>query len=171
MSDQPHAAQRTIEEYLLGSLSPLILLRNMMIRKTTSPSDSYYRIHLDSRQFGEPGYHEPRDLGKYDNEARPLIHRLERDPAVAKRIAELRAMGFNPYFGMYGEPWVRMLTFYIPLNPDAEARLRAEAKTAAGVRTQWESQEFDRRLDLYIKQRWGPDWQEWRELFPLVEFP
>ena len=170
MGDEPHKVW-TPEERLLASLSSVILLRDVMIQRTNSPSDLWYRVILDSRQLGEPGYHRWEDLRKYDEEARALIERFERDPAISKRFAELRAMGFTPRFGVYDEPWVRMLTFHMPLNAKAEARLRDDAKIAAGVRTRSESQEFDRRLELYIKQRWGPDWREWRERFPLVEFP
>lgn len=172
MVDQPHKVGKgTPEERLLGSLSSILLLRDLMIQRTNSPLDQWYRIILHSRQLGEPGYNRWEDLRNYDKEVRPLIERLERDPAISKRFAELRAMGFNPGFGIYDEPWVRMLTFRMPLNAKAEARLREDAKVAAGVRTRQESQEFDRQLELYIKQRWGADWREWRERFPLVEFP
>lgn len=160
-----------MEERLVGALSPLFLLRDVMIQRTASPSDLYYRIYLDSRHLGDPGYNQSGDLLKYKPEANALIERFERHPALAKRLAELRAMGFKPYFGVYDEPWVSMLTFFLPLDPKAEARLRQEAKSAAGIRTHSESQEFDRRLDLYVKQGWGPDWKKWRELFPLVQFP
>ena len=172
MSVEPHKpGQRSIEERLLTSLSSILLLRNVMIQRTTWPSDPWYRIILDSRQLGEPGYHRHEDLQKYDEEARPLIERLERDAAIAKRLAELRAMGFKPHFAIYDEPWVRMLIFYLPLDPAAETRLRHEAKAAAGIRTTSESDEFDRRLELYLKQNYASDWREWRDRFPLVEFP
>ena len=173
MSDEPQkASQRAKEELLLGQISPVLLLRNVMIQRTNSPSDDrWHRIILDSRHLGDPGYHRSEDLRKYDEEARLLIDRFEGDPAISKRIRELRAMGFNPHFAVYDEPWVRMLIFYLTLNPDAEALLRDEAKAAAGVRTSRDSEEFDYRLELYIKQRYAPDWQEWRERFPLMEFP
>ena len=172
MSDESNKPEQpTAEERLLASLSSPLLLRNVMIHRTISPSDQWYRIILDSCHLGQPGYHRHEDLGKYDEEARPLIDRLERDPALSKRFAELRAMGFNPRFGIYDEPWVRTLTFYLPLNPDAEKRLRDDAKAAAGVRTKSESEEFDRRLELFLKQHYAADSQKWRERFPLVKFP
>jgi hypothetical protein len=171
MGENQQSSQCTKEEQLLALMSALLLLRNVMIHKTNSPADNRYRIILDSRQLGDPGYHRPEDLRKYDEEASLMIDRFERDPAISNRVAELRAMGFNPHFAVYDEPWVRMLMFYLPFNPDAEARLRDEAKSAAGVRTSRESEEFDRRLELYINQRYATDWLALRERFPLVEFP
>ena len=172
MGDTPHASGRwTVEELLLAMLAPLPLLRNMLIHRTTTPSDGYYRVGLDSRQLGDPGVRERGDLLKYGEEARRLIDRLERDPAIAERFAALRAMGFSVHLGVYDEPWVSTLMLFIALNQDAEARLREEVKVAAGVRTRAESEEFDRRLTLYINQRWAPDWQEWRERHPLIEWP
>lgn len=136
MGDEPEkASQETKEERLLALMSSVLLLRNVMIHRTNSPSDNRYRIIVDSRTLGDPGDHRPEDLRKYDDEARLLIDRFERDPAISNRFAELRAMGFNPHFAVYDEPWVRMLMFYLPFNPDAEARLRDDAKAAAGVRT------------------------------------
>lgn len=115
MRDEPQkASQETKEERLLALMSSVLLLRNVMIHRTNSPSDNRYRIILDSRTLGDPAYHRPEDLRKYVDEARLLIDRFERDPAISNRFAELRAMGFNPHFAIYDEPWVRMLMFYLP---------------------------------------------------------
>ena len=172
MSDEPNKPrQLTMEERLLGSLSSVLLLRDVMIHRTTSPTDLWYRIGLDSRMLGDPGYHKWEDLRKYDDEAHPLIDRLKRNPAISKRFAELRAMGFDPNFGIYDEPWVRTLMFHFPLNAKAEIRLREDAKAVAGIRTKSESEDFDRRLELWINQHYAKDWQEWQKRFPLVKFP
>ncbi len=63
------------------------------------------------------------------------------------------------------------LEIFIPITLASLAGIKRLAKDDAGVVTAEESEEFDARFEVYLKQNWDADWQQWRERLPLVSWP
>ena len=63
------------------------------------------------------------------------------------------------------------LEIFVPITSASLAGIKTLAKEDAGISTAQESEDFDARFEVYLKQNWDPDWKKWRERLPLVSWP
>ena len=92
-------------------------------------------------------------------------------PAIVAARQRLHDAGIETKWSGEGEHCMSAFGLYVVVDEDSIKAVRQLAKEDAGITTAGEADEFDRVFDLYLKQNWGADWEEWREREPIVTWP
>jgi len=117
--------------------------------------------------------------GGYDENGAPhpdvrlfphIVTYLNADPEFERRRQRLAAGGVHIRFIIQSERDTS-LEIFVPITPASLAGIKRLAKEDAGIVTAADSEAFDARFEVYLKQNWDADWQKWRERLPIAAWP
>ena len=102
----------------------------------------------------------------------PYCYRyLEGHPGVHVARDRLHRVGVRTKYWDDSEYTWKAFHFGVFVSDETLAAVRALAKEDAGIRTDADSADYDRRFDLYFRQNYAPDWEVWRKREPLMDQP
>jgi hypothetical protein len=99
------------------------------------------------------------------------FHYLELDPRVCAARKLLHDVGIQTWWSGDADVCRVSLDLNISCNEETLLAIRRLAKQDADIVSPELSYEFDRDFDLYLKQGWGAEWEEWRKIGPIIDWP